>query len=434
MADNDFKGVPGGGELWRTEDGKVFLVYYVPEHQPPIPLLYHVPTIEELQAILGPTGTLQVRQTTAADVAKAGGIHAGKSTELANRSEEPFEQFEATFEKESQIRPWLRDPEVLALTVQAILEGRTVTDAELKTTEWWTSRTPEQRRWVEFAAGEGEETVQRALQTNRLQVRDLFVKEGMLAPSERLVAMWADRWTTGEITQAQLQDAVRREVDPTAPGASPFAGFDLPSDAEIVQFGADLYARVGGQDYKLTGPGQIARYVDPGKVRKVDAVVVAGELKDLAVGRQQEILGAEQRVKDLVLRYLGPRYAAGYDEAFVAHWAGQYRRNPDVAEAQLQDMLQRRFDDAFPNRAGTMSTYADLAGLARSEAMRYIGTAPDEHEDWFLKHLDITDPSERVQHLRQQGLNRGWLGPEMVATYEEADAKIGGRVVRPVGV
>ncbi len=66
----------------------------------------------------------------------------GNSVELYDPSiidptRNPWESFVGAVEKQATVRPWLKSEEMLYLLAEATLEGRTVTDAEWESTEWW---------------------------------------------------------------------------------------------------------------------------------------------------------------------------------------------------------------------------------------------------------------------------------------------------------
>lgn len=259
----DFNGVPGGAELWRI-DGRVHLVYFVPPELigdgPPVPMLWYIDDPAEVDALFGPGESVRFdREMTAAEAAALGAVPSGNRSEIRNTLERPFDRLVNTFAQEAAIRPWLRDPEVLRNTAAALIEGRHLSDAELMTTEWWQSRTDSERARIEAAAGDPA-SFARDQADWEIRVRDQLVKLGYGNPPDSLVTYYAQQVNTGKLSETQLVDALRRETDPYAPGASPFAGYQLPEGAAPVRRGDEWFIRTEQGDYRMTGPGQVARF------------------------------------------------------------------------------------------------------------------------------------------------------------------------------
>lgn len=257
------RGVPGGAEVWLVDNTHAFLAYDVPNTDPPVPLVYHVESQEDLNALFEEAGDIDVsfdRTLSSEQFRETGAIRSGSANQLRNTSKHPFETFVDTYEDEAAIRPWLKDPEMLSLAAGAILEGRAVTEAELKTTDWWRSRSAAEREWARLAASDPQEA-QRQITNTRRKTRNALIQAGMSNPPESLIRYYGDRLARGEISESRWQDDIRRETDPYAPYASPFAGRRLPEGAQVHQRGDGQWmVRFNGKDYRLTGPGQKARY------------------------------------------------------------------------------------------------------------------------------------------------------------------------------
>ena len=72
----------------------------------------------------------------------------GTSTEILDTEEDPLEGWASRWDRERQVRPYLNDPEVYALYASAALEGRSVSTAELESTQWFQTRTETERSWL----------------------------------------------------------------------------------------------------------------------------------------------------------------------------------------------------------------------------------------------------------------------------------------------
>lgn len=348
----DLLNVPGGGEVWRI-DGQPWLIYYVPNSEPPVPMGWRITNDDDLNAMFGPgqpvtyakqIGREQWRQT--------GGVDMGVRVELANESDHPFEVFLANYEREAQVRPWLKDPEVLAHVSAAILEGREVTEAELKTTEWWKTHTDAERKWMTISASDPS-TASEMIADNRFKVRDLLLQAGVSAPPGELVNVMADRWTRGDWSQDYLREQAR-----------------------------------------LLGDRYTIGYVDE---------AVQETLQGINLETNRDV---EDKVRQSVTRWLGPAYAAGWNEQHIAQWAAQLRTDPN-AEVRLTEMLKKQRLALFPEYENENLAYEDIAAPWRSFAQQQWGQVPDETDPLFQKVIRLNDAEAAADLLRKEGVRRG---------------------------
>lgn len=505
------KGIPEGAELWDV-GGRVFVVRKVDfgDGRVPVAVGWHVETIEDLEAILGPTtNRVKIKKVTPEEWQRVGGQNLGDSDQIANLDgDEVDELLVEQLNKQAVINPWLSDEKILRLHIEAYFEGRKVTEAELKTTNYWRTHSESERAAILLQASDPASYNQRR-KDNVTAVRDLFIDKGQLDPDESLVAYLADQFTTGKMSEEALKDAIVRSTDPYAPGASAFAGrtlsptqsvvrddtgsyivdsetggrWKLTDETAIARFsdeaklaaptgealrvGGRVFVRIGDKSYEATGPGQVAKaarlYGQPREATIDEVGPVAGNaiglfrqiaadpasrMEDFAspltgqqMGNADELfvgqapptgtaLGYEGVVRGLVKRYLGPYFGQHYGDEFVAFWAGEFRKNTEVANEQLKDKLQHAFAVAFPAFQGTDMTYEDVAGVIKAEAATYYGSQQvPETDAWFLKALQTTDPQERIKHFRKEGLKRGWE-PVVTEFMEGAGAGTGLRSVR----
>lgn len=399
--------VPKGAEVWRVDGRHYYLVYNVPGTKPPVPLIWHIDSDEQLRRIVGDTASAKVRNVDRAHVRNSGALYQGKSAEVQN-VEQAYRQIVTDYAAEAAIRPSLRDPDVLALSVAAALEGRQVTDAELFGTSYWRNATQAQRDWEEFAASDPATASQR-MASNGIRVRDAFLQAGYREPPAGLVDYYAQKFTSGELSDVQLQDAIRRETDPHAAGASPFAGHYAPEGSQAVTKDGHYYLRIDGQDYQMTGLGQVARYGQG--AREVGSVRVGGKLEDY-FARQGDPeatgLGGEERVRGLVQSWLGPLFGGKqWSDKMVAEWAGRLRQNEN-AEEQLVELLRGQFQGLFPGHAGNdAARYETVAAPWRGFVQQVWGQQADESDPLFHRIVNLNDANAATQVLREEGIKRG---------------------------
>lgn len=378
----EIAGVPGGAQVWRVDGKHVYLVYTVPNTNPPVPMLYHVNKPEDLNALFEGGGPVTYdRELTRAEVDQEGAIPFGTATELRNTAEEPFETFLQTYEEEAAIRPWLKDPEILALTAGGILEGRAVTEAELKNTDWWRTRNEQQRQWAGLVASDPA-TARQQMRDARIATRNTLIEAGYQNPGDRLVTHLADQFARGDVSETVWRENIRRETDPSAPNASPFAGQYMQEGDQVIQAGdGNYYIRRDGEDYRLTGPGQIARFVPLGYEEGAENIG-----RTLGGGQLVKVEGTDEHYfKTSSGRWLqaGPG-AAGQLERLLGQPASVVPRShvgdvrgPLVADegglfkpGELEDMVE------MPNEAGTaaelFSGDPDVSGLGGLEEVRQL--------------------------------------------------------------
>ncbi len=347
-------GVGGTPEVWSV-DGQFWLVHFVPDSEPPIPLAWQVRDQEELQSLYGPTRSPQIdRELTTQQAEAAGWLTWGFSTELANRTEHPWDVFVETYTVESQIRPWLSDPEVVALSAAAFMEGRTVTEAELKTTEWWQSHTQAERDWLVLNMADPA-TAERLVEDTRLITADAFASAGISNAGEGLINFVADRVTRGVWSQEYAQAQIRNLAEGGSLG---------PLDKELQR------------------------------------------LLDLAETPLDTTRRREDEVRALVNRWLGPAHAAGWTDDNYSQWASKLRNDPDSRQ-ELEQLLQQQRLVIFPHVTNPNLSYEDIAAPFRTLVQRVWGQQPDETDELFLQLVASNDVNTAQQKLRKEGLKRG---------------------------
>lgn len=349
----DLAGVPGGAQLWKV-DGKAYLVYYVPNTKPPIPITYGV-RAGELQDLFGPGQPIVYNRTmTAATFRKTGAIHMGLRTELQGEEEHPFDALVSQFERESQVRPWLRDPEVLAVITAAFLEGRPVTQAELQTTEWFRTRSPQQREWAVLVESDPV-AAQNKLADARIIITDTLKQLGVRNAPNALINFLSNRVTMGDWTNETLAQQMRKIADPFA------AGNLRPETSSFIN----------NLNTKLD--------------------------------RTQE---REDEVRALVAEWLGDRVAANWTPEQVRRWAGQLRNNPDAEQGLIKTLKQQRLA-LYPMYENENLSYKQIASAWEPFFSQHWGQTSERDHDLFDQVLRMNDSVEAAKLLRREGVTRG---------------------------
>ena len=229
--------IPTGAEFWNV-DGNYYIVYFIPGTGTPI---YYDSSLEDLENLFGPIEFPEIEKSIKTPTAEqwASSIRFGDSLELADPniydpSQSPWVSFVDTLAKEARIRPWLNDEEMVLLLAEATLEGRTVTDAEWQSTNWWRTHTQEERNWLLLAqsdttdfAGELPADAQRKIDDDRLAIENLMEQSGIANPSDELINWVAQRYTTGVWSEAFTSDQITILADPT---------LDAEIDEELDEF------------------------------------------------------------------------------------------------------------------------------------------------------------------------------------------------------
>jgi len=343
--------VPVDGELWRVGD-QVFLVYFVPDSDPPIPLAYTV-TDEEL-AELDPGSTQQIKTVSEAEFRSLGTLVNGPVGLLRDTTDNPWEEFFTDYEDALFIMPWLEDPEFLAIYSTAWLEGRQPSLAEFAQTELWQTTSQGERDWIVFVNSDPVSAGQ-VIDQNRRTVRDMMIQQGIEDPNGELINFLSDKVTTGLWTQAFLQDQVTGLSDP-------FSG--IPLNQEV-------------QDFVSSA--------------------------NLTVDTTRQ---GEDQVTGLVSQWLGPHFASFWSSDSIARWAGELRNDPD-ALTELTEILKGQRMSLFPNFTNPNLTYEDIVAPMRGTFFNVWGQAADETDPFFLKLVNMNDLEGAERTLRTEGLSRG---------------------------
>lgn len=365
----DLHQVPPGAEVWEVE-GRHFLVWYVPFTDPPVPLAWFVSSSEERKALGIDTNKIDRKFKSWDQFYATGVLRHGDTRELVNTRVHPWELLKQHYEQEVAIKPYLADPEILALWAAAMMEGREITEGELKTTNWWRTHSQAEREWLLLNASDPA-TADRLIRDNRLRVADLLRSSGVANASEALINLIADNWTQGKWTEVYALQQIRLLADPYAEGE-----------------------------------------LDP-------------ELRGMTEGldRTRE---REDEVRQMIQRWLGPAYAANWTDQHIAEWAGRLRNDPD-AKQELEDVLRKHRMALFPEYDNPNLTYEDIAAPWRGVVQQIWGQTADETDPLFMRIVRTNDLATAEQILRTEGLRRG-IGTVVNDLVASATSAFGGGV------
>lgn len=343
-------GIPEPDEaVFWSIDGVIYVVYMVPESDPPIPMAWKVGDRAALDAI---QPGAQVLAMSGSNADARGMTFWGDAIELDNTTEHPFKAFVALIEDQAAIRPWLRDPEVLTLIAQATLEGRIIADAEFHQTEWWRTHNAAQRAWLLKAEDDPQEAA-RIMADNKFQAESDLFEHGILDAPPELIDHMATQVTMGN-------------------------------------WSVDYYSR------------QMKAISDPNLGFEIDEGLLEVMGGNIDVGTNQQF---EDAVRALVSTWLGPTLG-NWSQAEVGRWASRFRETPD-ARAELEEELRRQRLSLFPEYENPDLTYQDIATPWKAKWSQMWGQTADETDPLFMEIIRLNDSTAAGRRLTEEGLNRG---------------------------
>ncbi len=356
--------IPTGAEFWNV-NGEYYIVYFIPGSGIPV---YYDSSLEDLKNLFGPVEFPEVeasiKSPSSDQWSKA--IRFGDALELADPniydpSQSPWVSFIDTVAKEAAIRPWLYNEEMVELLAEATLEGRTVTDAEWQSTEWWRGSTQAQRDWLllaqsgsgDFASGLPADALAK-IADDKLVVNNLMQQVGINNPSDELVAWVSEKLTTGDWTPTYVDEQIKVLSDPT---------LDADMDTDLSDF-----ITSGEIDYDTTRAG-------------------------------------ESQVKRLVKEYLGPVFGGNIADSQINKWAGMLRNDPD-AEIQIKETMLNMKKGLFGEYNDEL-TYEEIAAPWRGFATNTWGGTVDETSTLFQDVVKANDVTVANKLLFDAGLKDG---------------------------
>ena len=355
---SSFNNIPQNALYWQVNDN-FYIVYEVPGSKGelyegnPVYLAYELVENDLYKAGLLTTGeTLpSVNATMDQEFFDAIAIVTGNTDQLSAVIDSPFASFVETVGEQSQVAPWITDPEMIALIAEAAVEGREVSDAEWQSTEWYQTHNEGERQWLRTYYADPSTASQLEIDA-QIAVGNSLQAAGVSNAPESLVNWLANKYVTGQWSQSYTSEQINLYSDPYATGKrdSTFENF-LSSTA-------------------ITG-----------------------------VDRTTE---RERQVQELYLTYLGPSLGKLTDDE-TAEIAGKLRNDPDYEDSLIQSLKQSRLA-AFSNYTNPDLTYEDIARPWRNLTTSVWGKTADETQGWWQDMLKSNDFTKAQETLREKGL------------------------------
>jgi len=357
--------IPTGAEYWNV-DGNYYIVYFIPGTGVPV---YYDSSLEDLKNIFGDIEFAEIESTIKTPTSSewSGAIRFGDSLELADPniydpSQSPWVSFVDTLAKEATVRPWLNDEEMVNLLAEATLEGRTVTDAEWQSTNWWRTHTQAEKDWLLLAqssstdfSGSLPADAQNKIDNDRLGIKNLMEQSGINNPSDELVNWVSEKFTTGTWSEAYTADQITVLSDPT---------LEANLDTDL-----DNFITSGAIDYDTTRAG-------------------------------------ESQVKRLVKEILGPVFGGNLADSQIQKWAGMVRNDPD-AEINIRETMMNMKKGIFGETYNDDLTYEEIAAPWRGFTTNTWGGTVDETSTLFQDVVKSNDVAKATTMLYNAGLKDG---------------------------
>lgn len=346
-----FNGLPGEPELWEI-DGQAYVMYYVPGSEPPIPLLYSVPSEDDLKSFFGDKPVLYDKKMSLAESQAVGAVPFGSTDTIPAEDGEPWAGFLERMDRAKKVQPWLADPDVFAIVSGAWLEDRQVEQWEFEGTDWWQDQNEAQRSWAWMNMRDPMDA-QQFTQDNYITVYESFRGVGLDDVDEALVTYMSTQYTQGNWSQQYLEEQLAAITgDETG----------VPIDSGLSSF--------------LTAEGI--------------------EVTDATVGKSN--------VRDMFDKWLGPAYPPSDQQ--IADWSAKYRRDPEAAGSSLEEYLRGQRQAMYPGYNDPNLTYEDIAAPWRGFTASIWGQQPDETSDIFQQVVKLNDSTEASKLLRKEGIKQ----------------------------
>lgn len=340
---------------WNSDTKKTLVVYFVPNSDPPLPIYWEVPDKETVQSYYGPDvkSPQADRHVTNAQLVSYGSLGQGSSLEIPATDQDPLLSWAEIYERQSKVRPYLNDDEVVGLIMGAAIEGRAVTQAELESTQWWQTRTEGEREWA-IKVEADPLSAQQIMDSNRARVLDDLTKAGLNEPPDDLVDFLATEFTTGAWTENLL-------ISQIAAVSDPYSNHEMTPDTRAFMSGIDG--------------------IDTTRME-------------------------EDTVRDLLNKWLGPNFGNWSDQD-ISDAAGALRKNPD-SEIDFIESLKDQRITLFGNYADRNVSYQSIMQPWKSYAENKWGAPVDEMDDTLQKAMAFNDPEKASALLTRVGFDRGY--------------------------
>ena len=372
---NQFNNIPDGAVLVESDEDRLYLMYTVPGAGTiykglPLRMFYEVRHNDLYKAgILTEDAPYEVNYFMTEDEIDDF-IVAGNSAELQGNdpntglAPHPFLVFVDNLTTQAQIAPWLLDKESISLIAEAELEGRQVSAAEWAMTDWYKEHSEAEQNWLRKYYSDPSSAA--ALKNDyKIQVSGALEAAGVTggfdsetgqekAPPDALVSWVADKWVSGQWTEAYASEQLALFADPF---------------------------RSGVRDTDFTG------YVTSAGVEGLERTAEK-----------------EDRVRQLYNQWLGPVFGQLTNEE-VSERAGRIRNDPDFEAALIEQLKNNRLG-LFPQYTNSNLSYEDIVTPWRNLTTSVWGEAADETESWWQDMVATNDFTTGTATLRAKGLEQ----------------------------
>jgi len=355
-----FNNIPENGLLWNV-GGNFYIVYEVPGSQGelyegnPMYIAYELKDNDLFAAGLLTQGETAPQPNATMDQAffDSIAIVTGNTDQLSSLIDNPFASFVETVGEQSQVAPWITDPEMISLIAEAAVEGREVTDAEWQTTNWYKTHNEGEREWLRTYYSDPSTATQLTTDA-QIAVANSLQAAGVSNAPESMINWVAGKYVSGEWSQTYTTEQINLFADPYATGK------------RDVQFENYLSSTA------LTG-----------------------------VDRTTE---REREVRELYNKWLGPSLGKLTDNE-TAEIAGRLRDDPDYQDQLVNSLKQSRLA-AFSNYTNPELTYEDIARPWRNLTTSVWGQTADETQGWWQEMVKSNDFAKAQTTLREKGLEQ----------------------------
>tara|TARA_R100001591_G_scaffold98121_2_gene104216 strand:- start:949 stop:2745 length:1797 start_codon:yes stop_codon:yes gene_type:complete len=356
----DLLNAPDGAYIWNV-DGNLYVAYEVPGARgevydgPPMFMAYTVPNNDLVGAgLISPEAPAPfISQLLKEDFDAVTILQSGNTDQLTSLIDHPFASFAETLESQIAVAPWLEETEAIGLLAEAALEGREVTDAEWQGTNWWKTHSDAERDWL-ITYNSDPATAQQLTTDAQLAVANSLQAAGVSNAPEAIINWVADKYISGQWSQAYTTEQVSLFADPYATGKR-----------------------------------------DENFENYLSSTAITG------VDRTSE---RELEVKELYAKWLGPTLGKLTSEE-VSEIAGQLRDDPEYKDSLIQNLKQNRLA-AFSAYTNPELTYEDIARPWRNLTTSVWGQTADETQGWWQEMVKTNDFAKAQETLREKGIEQ----------------------------
>jgi hypothetical protein len=277
----EFLNIPENGLLWDV-GGNFYIVYEVPGSQGevyegnPLYMAYELKNNDLVNAgILSPEATApQPNATMDQAFFDSIAIVTGNTDQLSAEIDNPFSSFVETITEQSQVAPWITDPEMISLIAEAAVEGRTVTDAEWQTTSWYQTHNQTERDWLRTYYADPSTATQLTTDA-QISVANSLQAAGVSNAPEALINWVAGKFVSGEWSETYTGEQISLFADPYATGKRDESFENYLSSTALT--GVDRTTEREREVRELYG-----KWLGPtlGKLTDQETAEIAGRLRD----------------------------------------------------------------------------------------------------------------------------------------------------------